>query len=92
MANESGGHSATSVVSINVMLMDTANAKTYTEEEGMFSGLSNWFLPAAAIVFILLVVMGTYIINRAEEATTVEKLFNVDNDIEAVVAEAESVE
>ena len=92
MANESGGHSATSVVSINVMLMDTANAKTYTEEEGMFSGLSNWFLPAAAIIFILVVVMGTYIINRAEEATTVEKLFNVDNDIEAVVAEAESVE
>jgi subtilisin family serine protease len=89
MANESGGHSATSIVSINVMLMDTENAKSYGEEEGLFSGLSKWAVPATAFFLALLVVMGIIVINRAEEATTVEKVFSVDSDIEAVVDEAE---
>jgi hypothetical protein len=38
---------------------------------------------------LLLVVLGMYVINRAEEATLVEKVFSVDDDIEAVVNEAD---
>lgn len=89
MANESGGHSATSIVSVNVMLMDTDNAKSFADEEGLFSGLPEWVVPATGLFLALLVVMGILVINRAEEATTVEKVFSVDSDIEAVVDEAE---
>jgi len=95
VANESdanGPPSSTALVSVNVLLMDTANAKAYGEEEGMFSSLSGWVVPATAIFLLLLVVMGVYVINRAEEATMVEKVFSVDDDIEAVVTDAELVE
>ena len=71
------------------MLMDTANAKTFGEDEGLLGGLSDWVVPATAIFLLLLVVLGVYVINRAEEATMVEKVFSVDEDIEAVADEAE---
>ena len=92
IANESdanGPPSSTPVVSVNVMLMDTANAKTFGEDEGLLGGLSDWVVPATAIFLLLLVVLGVYVINRAEEATMVEKVFSVDEDIEAVADEAE---
>ncbi len=74
------------------MLMDTANAKSFEDEDGLFSGLSDWAVPAAGLFLLLLVVLGMYVINRAEEATMVEKVFSVDDDIEAVVSEAEGAE
>jgi len=92
IANESdplGPPSSTPLVTLNVMLMDTANAKNGGEEEGVFGALSEWAVPAAGLFLLLLVVLGMYVINRAEEATMVEKVFSVDDDIEAVVNEAD---
>jgi len=68
--------------------MDTANAKNGGDDEGVFGALSDWAVPAAGLFLLLLVVLGMYVINRAEEATMVEKVFSVDDDIEAVVNEA----
>jgi hypothetical protein len=87
-----GPPSSTPLVTVNVMLMDTANAKSFEDEDGLFSGLSDWAVPAAGLFLLLLVVLGMYVINRAEEATMVERVFSVDDDIEAVVSEAEGVE
>jgi hypothetical protein len=95
IANETdplGPPSSTPIVTLNVMLMDTANAKTMGEEDGLFSGLSDWVVPATAVFLVLLVVLGIFVLNRVEEATMVEKVFGNDDDIEAVADEAELVE
>ena len=90
MANDSGGHSATSVVSVNVMLMDTANAKSFSEEDGMFSTLPGWVVPVTGLFLIVLVVLAMNVINRAEEASTIETKSWNDDDIAAVVDDEEA--
>ena len=91
IANESDGHSATSLVSVNVMLMDTANAKTFGEsEEGLLGDLPGWVAPALLLFLVSLVIMGMIVLNKAEGAIEVETLTwaPLDQDIEAVVDEA----
>ena len=90
MANDSGGHSATSVVSVNVMLMDTANAKSFSEEDGMFSTLPGWVVPVTGLFLIVLVVLAMNVINRVEEASTIETRSWNDDDIAAVVDDEEA--
>ena len=92
MANESGGHSASSVVAVNVMLMDTANAKTFGQSEGGLSNLAGWVLPAAGFVLVALLLGGVVLINRAERSVEVEsiKWGAPDEDIDAVVDQAEA--
>ena len=91
-ANDSGGHSATSIVVMNVMLMDTANAKSFGETDEGLGGLSGWVLPGVAIILLLLVPLGFYLINKAEDAIEVERLFSSDDDITAVVNDATLLE
>lgn len=88
-ANESGGHSSTSVVAVNVMLMDTSNAKTFAISEGGMSNLAGWVLPVAGVVLVALLLGGVVLINRAEGAVEVESYtFGVpDEDIDAVVSD-----
>ena len=95
VANESGGHSSTSLVSINVMLMDTANAKSFGEEaDGMFGDLPGWVAPSVVLLLVLLVIAGMIVLNRAEGAIEVESIdwTKSDDDIDAVVDDAELVE
>ncbi len=95
IANETdplGAPSSTPLVTLNVMLMDTANAKNAADEDGLFSGLSDWAVPATAVFLVLLVVLGIFVLNRVEEATLVEKVFSNDEDIEAVADEAELID
>lgn len=88
-SNESGGHSSTSLVAVNVMLMDTANAKTFALSEGGMSNLAGWILPVAGFVLVALLLGGVVLINRAEGAVEVESYaFGVpDEDIDAVVSD-----
>ena len=88
-SNESGGHSSTSLVAVNVMLMDTANAKTFAISEGGMSNLAGWVLPVAGVVLVALLLGGVVLINRAEGAVEVESYtFGVpDEDIDAVVSD-----
>ncbi|MDA7492213.1 S8 family peptidase [Candidatus Poseidonia sp.] len=88
-SNESGGHSSTSLVAVNVMLMDTANAKTFALSEGGMSNLAGWVLPVAGFVLVALLLGGVVLINRAEGAVEVESYtFGVpDEDIDAVVSD-----
>lgn len=88
-SNESGGHSSTSLVAVNVMLMDTANAKTFALSEGGMSNLAGWVLPVAGVVLVALLLGGVVLINRAEGAVEVESYaFGVpDEDIDAVVSD-----
>ncbi|MEC8576876.1 MAG: S8 family peptidase [Candidatus Thermoplasmatota archaeon] len=91
IANESGGHSATSLVSVNVMLMDTANAKSFsTTEESLFGDLPGWVAPAILLILVLLVISGMIVLNKTEEAIEVETMdwTKSDRDIEAVVEDA----
>ena len=92
VANESGGHSATSLVSVNVMLMDTANAKTSTQQnaDGLFGDLPGWIAPTAFLLLLFLVIMGMIVLNKAEDSVIVESIdwTKSDSDIEAVVDEA----
>ncbi|MEC7504179.1 MAG: S8 family peptidase [Candidatus Thermoplasmatota archaeon] len=91
IANESGGHSATSLVSVNVMLMDTANAKSFsTTEESLFGDLPGWVAPAILLILVLLVISGMIVLNKTEEAIEVETMdwTKSDQDIEAVVEDA----
>ena len=91
IANESGGHSATSLVSVNVMLMDTANAKSSTTaEESLFGDLPGWVAPAILLILVLLVISGMIVLNKTEEAIEVETMdwTKSDQDIEAVVDDA----
>ena len=88
-SNESGGHSSTSLVAVNVMLMDTANAKTFAISEGGMSNLAGWVLPVAGVVLVALLLGGVVLINRAEGAVEVESYaFGVpDEDVDAVVSD-----
>ena len=91
IANESGGHSATSLVSVNVMLMDTANAKSFsTTEESLFGDLPGWVAPAILLILVLLVISGMIVLNKTEDAIEVETMdwTKSDQDIEAVVDDA----
>ncbi|MEC7064851.1 MAG: S8 family peptidase [Candidatus Thermoplasmatota archaeon] len=91
IANESGGHSATSLVSVNVMLMDTANAKSFsTTEESLFGDLPGWVAPAILLILVLLVISGMIVLNKTEGAIEVETMdwTKSDQDIEAVVEDA----
>jgi len=92
VANESGGHSATSLVSVNVMLMDTANAKSFSEpnQDGLFGDLPAWVAPTVFLFLLLLVIMGMIVLNKAEDSVIVESIdwTKSDSDIEAVVDEA----
>ena len=92
IANESGGHSSTSLVSVNVMLMDTANAKSFTDtnQDGFFGDLPAWVAPVVFLMLLLLVIMGMIVLNKADDAVMVETMdwTKKDSDIEAVVDEA----
>ena len=91
IANESGGHSATSLVSVNVMLMDTANAKSFsTAQESLFGDLPGWVAPAILLILVLLVISGMIVLNKTEGAIEVETMdwTKSDQDIEAVVDDA----
>ena len=84
VANESGGHSASSIVSTNVMLMDTANALTTTaESERLFGDLPGWVAPSIVLLLVFLVIAGMIVLNKAEDSIEVES-----SDIEAVVEDA----
>ena len=87
-ANDSGGHSASALISVNVMLMDTANAKNAGGSDGVLATLSAWAVPAAGLFVLMLIVLGALIISKAEEATMVESVKWYDDDIEAVADEA----
>jgi serine protease AprX len=92
VANESGGHSSTSLVSVNVMLMDTANAKTVPDsnQDGLFGDLPGWIAPTVLLLLLFLVIMGMIVLNKAEDAIEVETLTwtPLDQDIEAVADDA----
>ena len=92
VANESGGHSSTSLVSVNVMLMDTANAKTVLDsnQDGLFGDLPGWIAPTVLLLLLFLVIMGMIVLNKAEDSVIVESIdwTKSDSDIEAVVDEA----
>jgi len=83
-ANDSGGHSSSTLISVNVMLMDTANAKNAGGSDGVLATLSAWAVPAAGLFVLMLIVLGALIISKAEEATMVESVKWYDDDIEAV--------
>jgi len=87
-ANDSGGHSSSTLISVNVMLMDTANAKNAGGSDGVLATLSAWAVPAAGLFVLMLIVLGSLIISKAEEATMVESVKWYDDDIEAVADEA----
>lgn len=87
-ANDSGGHSSSALISVNVMLMDTANAKNAGGSDGVLATLSAWAVPAAGLFVLMLIVLGALIISKAEEATMVESVKWYDDDIEAVADEA----
>ncbi|MBL6893294.1 MAG: hypothetical protein ISR20_06905 [Candidatus Poseidonia sp.] len=72
--------------------MDTANAKSFGESDEGIGGLSGWVLPAVAFILLLLVPLGFYVLNKAEDAIEVEKLFSSDDDIAAVVDDATLLE
>ena len=89
IANESGGHSSSALVSVNVMLMDTANAKSYAQSngDGLFGELPSWVGPVIILILLLLVLFGMIVINKVEDAAEVEVLdwSTPDEDIDAVV-------
>ena len=92
IANESGGHSSTPLVSVNVMLMDTANAKSFSEpqDNSLFGDLPYWVAPAILLLLLAIVITGMIVLNRADNAVEVE---TIDWTKEAEpVAEAEVVE
>ena len=91
VADESGGHRASSLISTNVMLMDTANAMTSTEpSESLFGDVPGWVAPAILLLLLAIVITGMIVLNRADNAVEVE---TIDWTKEAEpVAEAEVVE
>ena len=86
---DSGEWSATPLVPVEVMLMETASAKSYAEEsDGLFYGLSGGTVAGVALLIILIVIAGMAVINRVEQATIVESVVWNDADINAVVDDA----
>lgn len=91
VANESGGHSSTPLAVVNVMLMDTANAKSYGGSEASLLGdLPGWVAPSVLLLLVFLVIMGMIVLNKTEGAIEVETLTwgSTDEDIEAVADDA----
>ena len=89
--NESGGHRASSLISTNVMLMDTANAMTSTEpSESLFGDVPAWVAPAILLLLLGIVITGMIVLNRADNAVEVETI-DWTKEAEAV-AEAEVAE
>ena len=79
----------TPLVPVEVMLMETASAKSYAEEsDGLFYGLSGGTVAGVALLLILIVIAGMAVINRVEQATIVESVVWNDADINAVVDDA----
>ena len=76
IANESGGHSSTPLVSVNVMLMDTANAKSSSEpqDNSLFGDLPYWVAPAILLLLLAIVITGMIVLNRADNAVEVETI------------------
>lgn len=75
VANESGGHRASSLISTNVMLMDTANAMTSTEpSESLFGDVPGWVAPAILLLLLAIVITGMIVLNRADNAVEVETI------------------
>ena len=74
------------------MLMDTANAKSFSEpnQDGLFGDLPAWVAPTVVLFLLLLVIMGMIVLNKAEDSVIVESIdwTKSDSDIEAVVDEA----
>ena len=91
VANESGGHSSTPLAVVNVMLMDTANAKSFGGSEASLLGdLPGWVAPSVLLLLVFLVIMGMIVLNKTEGAIEVETLTwaSTDEDIEAVADDA----
>ena len=91
IANESGGHSSTPLAVVNVMLMDTANAKSFGGSEASLLGdLPGWVAPSVLLLLVFLVIMGMIVLNKTEGAIEVETLTwtSTDEDIEAVADDA----
>ena len=75
VANESGGHRASSLISTNVKLMDTANAMTSTEpSESLFGDVPGWVAPAILLLLLSIVITGMIVLNRADNAVEVETI------------------
>ena len=89
LINNDGEWSATPLVPVEVMLMDTANAKSYAENsgDGLFGDLPTWVGPVVILFLVVLVILGMIVINKVEDAAEVEVLdwSKPDEDIDAVV-------
>jgi len=84
-ANSSGGHSSTAVVSVNVMLMDSANAKDLqAASDGAVSGT----LLGVVGVLVVALVAGIVVVLRAGAAADEKAWLSEDEDVAAVVDDA----
>ncbi|MCH1411608.1 MAG: S8 family serine peptidase [Candidatus Poseidoniaceae archaeon] len=86
-ANDSGGHSSSSNVAVNVMLMDTANAKN-AESAATSNGISAGFVSALVLVVLGLGVGALLVVarGRGDESGGAAPLWaNDDADVAAVV-------
>ena len=94
VANESGGHRASSLISTNLMLMDTANAMTSTEpSESLFGDVPGWVAPAILLLLLSIVITGMIVLNRADNAVEVETIDRSKEPVsEDAVPEAELVD
>jgi len=94
VANESGGHRASSLISTNLMLMDTANAMTSTEpSESLFGDVPGWVAPAILLLLLSIVITGMIVLNRADNAVEVETIdWSKEPVSEDAVPEAELVD
>ena len=63
-ANDSGGHSSSSNVAVNVMLMDTANAKN-VESAATSNGISAGFVSALVVVLLGLALGAVLVVTRS---------------------------
>ena len=79
-SNDSGGHSSSPLITVNIMLMDTDSAfETSTESNGM-SGTSVFMGIGAFIVLFILVLFVINIISNKEEGTLAGIDFNSLHD------------
>lgn len=86
-ANDSGGHSSSANIAVNVMLMDTANAKTF-QTASTSAGISAGLISALVVVLLGLGLAGVLLVSRNGEETSDEKAAfwaNDDEDVAAVV-------
>ncbi|MBR69012.1 MAG: hypothetical protein CMA86_05845 [Euryarchaeota archaeon] len=86
-ANDSGGHSASSNVAVNVMLMDTANAKN-VQEASSSGGIAAGAISALVVVVLGLGLGAVLLITRnGQDAGKAGAAFwtNDDEDVAAVV-------